>query len=109
LVETLLSTRCAGGTRPDPARTRDAVQFVSAEHSRLPRYLRPALACATMGLSVWALVRSGAPFSSLPVERRRALVEVWRRSRFGPCGDLVRFYEGLSVYAWHSRTRASRP
>jgi hypothetical protein len=103
LVETLLSARCADDAGADPARARDAARFVLAERERMPRFLGPAMTCATLAFAGWALLRSGAHFAAQRVERRRALVESWRAIPFGPCADLVRFYESLAVYAWHSR------
>lgn len=78
------------------------VRFVRAQHARMPDYLRFPLRTLTVLFDLGAIVTSGRRFHRLDHARRWRRIERWRRSRLGPCRDLVRFYEALVVFCSES-------
>jgi hypothetical protein len=50
----------------------------------------------------WGALRAGKPFHVQDHPARWRQVEAWRRSRLGPCRDLIRFYESMAIFAWFS-------
>jgi choline dehydrogenase-like flavoprotein len=91
---------------PGPAWER-MVRFVLDQQARMPDYLRLPFAMATLAFDYGALLTSGRPFYRLAPERRWTHIE--RARRLGPFGDLVRFYEGLSVFAFGEELQQSEP
>lgn len=77
---------------------RDASGFALAQHARMPDYLRLPFFGATLFFGLSALVMRGAPFHRLNGEKRQQHIRLMRR--IGPFRDLMRFYEGLSVFAY---------
>lgn len=77
---------------------RDASGFVLAQHARMPDYLRLPFFGATLIFGLSALVMRGAPFHRLNGEKRQQHIRLMRR--IGPFRDLMRFFEGLSVFAY---------
>jgi hypothetical protein len=101
----LVDTIAAGGVgdprvRP-PASGHAAAGFVLGQLAHVSSPLRWPLRAATCGLSLIALLATGAPFHRLPLARRRRLVDGWRRSALGPLRDVVRLYDSLTVFALH--------
>ncbi len=105
--EAMLSALCTGLIRAHfrapagergPARDR-TVQFVSNQAARMPDYLQLPLMILTFLLDF-----SGGPgrrLRSLDPGRLRARIEKARNSRFGPVRDLIRYYEGLTVFGFY--------
>ena len=88
-----------GANAPDKEKfTQDTVAFVLAQHSRMPDYLRFPFVCATLFFSGAAILTNAGLFHRLSPEKR------WKHIRFmraiGPFRDLLRFYEGLSIFAF---------
>lgn len=78
------------------------VAFVIGQIKRSPDYLRPPLKLLTLVFDWAAIVRRGRPFHRLEHTARWQHVERLRRSRFGVKRDLIRFFESLVIFAWHS-------
>jgi hypothetical protein len=102
LVYSLVRERC-----PEDARAREflenrVVRFVLAEHARMPDYLRLPIRLATLLFDAYARITTLRAFHRLPHERRVHQIRAWRLSCLAPAGDLVKFYESLSVYGWYS-------
>jgi hypothetical protein len=77
----------------------DVVRFALRQHARLPVFLRWPLRWATIAFGL----AGATPYWRRSVEARRRRCESWRQSRLGPCRDLIRFYESLTVMALYSR------
>jgi hypothetical protein len=77
------------------------VGFVLGQVAHLTSPLRLPLRAATCGLSLLAVLATGAPFHRLSLPRRRRLVEGWRKSAIGPIRDVVRLYDSLTVFGLH--------
>ena len=98
-----------GGSQYDtwPANN-DVVRFVSAQMDRMPAFLALQSARLPWHLAQPAAARRLA-FSPAGSERRRVQVDAWRRSKLGPCQDLMKFYSSLVVLAMYSRPQAPPP
>ena len=66
----------------------------------MPDYLRLPFAALTVVFGLTAVALTGRTFHALPHERRWRVVEAWRRLPVSFARDLLRFYEGLVVFAW---------
>lgn len=97
-----------GGSQYDtwPANN-DVVRFVSAQMDRMPVFLALAIRAATLAFGASRLLLEGSLFHQRDSERRRVQVDAWRRSKLGPCQDLMKFYSSLVVLAMYSRPQAS--
>jgi choline dehydrogenase-like flavoprotein len=96
---------------PGPAWNR-TVRFVLAQHARMPDYLRVPLQVVTLMFAAWSSFPRLAGYRSLAPGRRWALIERMRRSPLGPFRDLIRFYEGLTIFGFHeelARTAGTSP
>jgi len=76
--------------------------FVGGQVAHMTTPLRLPMRIATCGLSVLALLSTGRLFHSLPLEKRRRLVDRWRTSALGPVRDVIRFYDSLTVLALYN-------
>jgi choline dehydrogenase-like flavoprotein len=74
------------------------IGFVLAQHGRMPDYLRTPFVLATLFFNYAALLTAGKPFHNLSSEQQWKHIE--RARNLGPFRDLMRFYEGLSVFAY---------
>jgi hypothetical protein len=81
----------------------DVTEFVLEQLRKMPVFLSRPILLATAFFGVSRLFVEGSLFYKRTQEQRRAQVERWRRSRFGPSRDLVRFYTCLVVLALYSR------
>jgi NAD(P)-dependent dehydrogenase (short-subunit alcohol dehydrogenase family) len=82
------------------------VNFVVAQHGRMPDYLRAPLFLLTVLFNLAGLWHARTPFHrQLPVDRRRQIA-AWRRSRFRVARDFVRLYESLVLFSWYSMLTA---
>ena len=75
---------------------------------------RTTCACRFKVLTLLFVRWSGFPrlgsYRSLDADRRWRRIERMRRSVLGPFRDLIRFYEGLTIYGFHEElARASAP
>jgi choline dehydrogenase-like flavoprotein len=94
---------------PGPAWNR-TVRFVLAQHARMPDYLRVPLQILTLTFVAWSNFPRLAGYRSLAPDRRWTRIERMRRSSLGPFRDLVRFYEGLTIFGFHEElARAASP
>lgn len=85
----------------------DVSGFVFQQLNRMPWFLGLAIRVATcvFGASgLWTDHRFF--FSKQPLQRKRR-VEIWRRSRFRVCRDLMKFYAALVAVALYSRSEAN--
>lgn len=78
------------------------VRFVLDQHARIPDYLRPPIKYLTLVFDAAAIPFTGRPFHRLPHERRWQIILGWKKSRLGPCVDLMRFNERLIIFGWNS-------
>ena len=81
----------------------DVTEFVFEQLRKMPVFLSRPILLATAFFGVSRLFVEGSLFYKRTQEQRRAQVERWRRSRFGPSRDLVKFYTSLVVLALYSR------
>lgn len=102
LCYSILRERCPDGDRSPEFPHNRMVQFVLAQHARIPDFLRAPFAAATLAFGASSLLRHGKSFHRLPHAARWRQVEAWRRAPLGPCRDLIRFYESFVVYYWYS-------
>jgi choline dehydrogenase-like flavoprotein len=88
----------AGAPGPSWNRT---VRFVLDQHARMPDYLRLPFQVLTLLLVYWSGFPRLGSYRNLNADRRWRRIERMRRSMLGPFRDLIRFYEGLTVYGFH--------
>lgn len=80
----------------------DVKGFVLEELRKMPPFLRQPIMLATVFFGVSRLLIEGSVFHKRPQERRHWQMERWRRSKFGPSRDLMKFYTSLVVLALYS-------
>ena len=85
----------AGDPGPTWNRT---VRFVLDQHSRMPDYLRWPLMALTVLFNLSTCVSYLRPFHRLDPVRRWTRIERARGSIFPPFQDLLRFFDGLTVF-----------
>jgi hypothetical protein len=73
-----------------------------AQQGRMPDYYRWPLRFGTLFFDVFGLVHAGRRFRTQSQAARWRQIQAWRTSRFAPARDLIRFYESLTLYRWHS-------
>jgi hypothetical protein len=106
-ISTLCHDLAAMHDPTDTGRTRasydDITEFVFEQLQKMPVFLsRPILlATAIFGMSRFLI--EGSVFHKRLQEQRRLQVENWRRSRFGPSRELLKFYTSLVILALYSR------
>jgi hypothetical protein len=81
----------------------DVTGFVLEQLRKMPFFLSQPVLLGTALFGVSRLLLEGSVFYKQPQERRHLQVERWRRSKFGPNRDLIKFYAGLVVLALYSR------
>lgn len=81
----------------------DVTAFVGEQRARLATVLRVPLLLATLAFAGAGLWHGRAPFHRLAPPARARQVAAWRTSRLGPCRDLIRFYESLTLLALFAR------
>ena len=92
---------------PGPAWNR-TVRFVLDQHARMPDYLRLPLKVLTLIFVRWSGFPRLGSYRDLDADRRGGRIEGMRRSVLSPFRDLIRFYEGLTIYGFHEElARAS--
>lgn len=102
LVDAIAAGHAREPTAPPTGGTDRIVEFVRGQVAHMSTPLRRPMRLATCGLSLLALLSTGAPLHRLSLDRRRRLVDRWRASPLGPIRDVVRFYESLTVFALFS-------
>jgi hypothetical protein len=102
LVYSILRERCGDGGGGVPFVHNQVVRFVLEQQGRMPDFLRFGLRLLTLTLDKWTLPLTGRAFHRLPHDRRWSQIEAWRKSGLRPVRDAVRFYESLSIFAWHA-------
>jgi hypothetical protein len=76
-------------------------EFVMAQHSRMPDYLRLPLMSLTLLCDSWPVwLGFGRPLHGLPMDQRCRVLAAWKRSRVGFRRKLIKFYESLVVFGW---------
>lgn len=90
------------------ARWNRTVRFVLDQHGRMPDYLRLPLKILTLLFVRWSGLPRLGSYRAVAPDRRWRRIERMRSSVVGPFRDLVRFYEGLTVFGFHDElARAS--
>ncbi|MFZ1101792.1 MAG: GMC family oxidoreductase [Hyphomicrobiaceae bacterium] len=85
-----------------------SVRFVLNQHARMPDFLRLPLKILTLLFVRWSGFPRLGTYRYLDADRRWGRIERMRRSRLGPFRDLIRFYEGLTIYGFQEElARAS--
>ena len=92
---------------PQPDTCNRILRFVTAQMDRMPSFLALAIRTATLGFGASRFLLEGSLFHRRDSDRRRVQVDSWRRSRLGPCRDLIKFYSSLVVLALYSPPQAS--
>ncbi len=78
-------------------------EFALGQVGRMPDFLRLAIVALTLLFSIQTVCTTGSTFLSLDHSRRWQHFLNWKHSRLGFRRDFVRFFESLTVLAWHSR------
>src|SRR5262245_7754879 len=78
------------------------VRFVLDQHGRMPDYLRLPLKILTLLFIHWSNLPRLGSYRALDPDRRWRRIERMRSSVLGPFRDLIRFYEGLTVFGFHT-------
>jgi choline dehydrogenase-like flavoprotein len=86
---------------PGPAWNRTA-RFILDQHARMPDYLRFPLTLLTLLFVHWSGFPRLGSYRALNSERRWDRIQRMRGSKLGPFRDLIRFYEGLTVFGFHA-------
>jgi choline dehydrogenase-like flavoprotein len=101
LVYTILRDRRGeSAEKADPPNS--VVNFVIAQHKRMPDYLRFPLKTLTLLFSASTLPGHRKLFHQLEPAIRSKQIDRWRSGRFGFQRDLMRVYESLSVFGGES-------
>jgi choline dehydrogenase-like flavoprotein len=86
-----------------------AVRFVLDQHARMPDYLRLPLKVLTLLFVRWSGFPRVGSYRTLDADQRWRRIERMRRS-VSPFRDLIRFYEGLTIFGFHEElARAAQP
>lgn len=83
-----------------------ACSFVLSCFPAMPKVLALGVRTFTIAFAVAGIRYGGRPFYANPLDARARQWRRWRAHRFGPCRDLVRFYESLVSLALYSGTSA---
>ncbi len=102
LCHTVVEERCLAGIGSAAPEANSVVQFVLAQHARMPDFLRAPVVVLTLMFDLQCILKHGAPFRRLDCDQRIQHVRDWRLSRLGFRRDFVRLYESLAVLGWHS-------
>jgi choline dehydrogenase-like flavoprotein len=78
------------------------VGFVLDQHGRMPDYLRLPLKFLTLAFVYWSNLPRLRSYRGVDPDLRWKRIERMRGSTVGPFRDLVRFYEGLTVFGFHA-------
>jgi len=76
------------------------VNFVLRQHANMPDFLRWPLLGLTLAFDLAGGIYFLGCFHRLGNERRKVQMELWRQSPLGPCRDMLRFYDSLTILAW---------
>lgn len=98
LCESFIRERYGADAAENSAGVANASRFALAQHTRMPDYLRLPFFGATLFFAFAALATNGAVFHCLDAGRRAKHIRIAKR--IGPFRDLMRFYEGLSIFAY---------
>lgn len=108
LCEFFIAERYGADAARNAALLESAAAFVRAQHARMPDYLRLPFSGATLCFGFAALLTGGGIFHRLDHQKRSRHIRIARR--IGPFRDLMRFYEGLSIFAFgEAIERGARP
>ena len=99
LTYSVILARCG---EIQPATANRATDYILGSHERLPDFMRLPLRLATLGLDASTLLTTGKPLHQLPHPQRWRRIQRWRESRLGVFRSLLRFYEGLALFAWYA-------
>lgn len=98
LCDTFIRERYGAAAGEPDARWQRVASFVLGQHGRMPDYLRTPFAAATLAFGTASLLTRGHAFHRLDDAARRQ--HIARARKLGPFADLIRFYEGLSVFCF---------
>ena len=110
-ISALVYEIAASDDRPERERYtayNEIVVFIQEQLERMPQFLAWAIKVATAVFGASRILLEGSLFHQRDSSRRRLQIEIWKRSRVGPCRDLMRFYTSLVVLALYSRPSADR-
>ena len=100
LTCSIASQRC--GSIASAVTLERVVSFVLAQHGRMPDYLRFPLKMLTLGFSISTVFTTGRRFHHLSQQQQWRHVLRWKNSWFGPCRDLVKFFESLVIFGYYA-------
>lgn len=78
------------------------VNFVLAQHGRMPDYLRLPLIVFTLAFDLAGLRYGGTLFHRMSPATRQRQIEVWRNSPSRLARDFVRLFDSLAIFCWTS-------
>lgn len=92
----------AGHGIADNEESARVASFVRRQWGRMPDYLRLPLALVTLVFDWYPCLFRGRPFHRLAQPSQVAQLTAWKNARLGVRRDLIKFYEGLSIFAWQA-------
>jgi hypothetical protein len=102
LTESILLDRSVSSAHTGRPACDAATRFVLEQCERMPDYMRLPFKTLTMAFDMAAILNTGRPFHSLPLEHRRRQIQSWRGSAVGVRRDFIKFYETFATLAWYS-------
>ncbi len=102
ICDSILQSRCQVPPEDADARRTEVVQYVLAQHGRMPDYLRLAFRLATWGFELAGLAHGGRVFHRAAHPSRWRQIESWRGGPVPVTRDFIRFYESLIVQCWYA-------
>lgn len=100
LAETIIGDHAATPVKDEVVGA--VTHFVLEVRSGMPDYLRLAFRLLTLLFDLWAYPTSGGPFHALDLERRRAQIEAWEKSRLEARRGFITFYRSFAIYGFYS-------
>lgn len=102
LAESIARERCPNTPDGGPEARNSVALFLLEQQRRMPDYLRLPMRCLTLAFDAWPVPFTGRSFHRLPHDARLRQIQAWRDSKLGFRRDLIRFYEGLTIFAWYA-------
>jgi choline dehydrogenase-like flavoprotein len=98
ICTSFIRARYGDAAARNEALVRDAANFVLAQRARMPDYLRLPFFGATLFFGLSSLLTGAGTFHRLTTEKQLKHIRIAKK--LGPFRDLMRFYEGLSIFAY---------
>lgn len=101
IISALVHTRANGNLAKSPHGSLNlAAILVAAQQARMPDILRLPIRILTMLFDYSGIAFFLCAFRHQAFGQRSAQMAMWRHAAFGPCRDLMRFYDSLIMLSW---------